>query len=104
MDKNNNSNGQAEVDPSGAAVKPVRIKKLRKCIVDAAPHIKPKRREEAESSSKQQQKTAKKRKCLGCPKMFDVDDVEGIYLHWKAKHQTRGYKEQENPYPSPSDY
>ena len=39
MDSNNNDNDK----------KPVRIKKLRKCIVDAAPHIKLKRRETEDS-------------------------------------------------------
>ena len=53
LQKKNISNGQPEVDPSVTIVKPVRIKKLRKCIVDAAPHIILKRREEATNSSDQ---------------------------------------------------
>ena len=86
MDNNNND-------------KPVRIRKIRKCIVDAAPHIRLKRRDEAMTSSrgKSRQKSEVKRKCKKCPARFDVTDVEGIYLHWEGEH--RRYPEEVNPYP-----
>lgn len=57
-------------------------------------------REEATTISKQQHKIVKKNKCLECHMKFDADEVEGIYLHWKAKHNK--HKEHDNPYPSPS--
>ena len=103
MDNNNNDDSKDKPkEDSSDPVKPVRIRKIRKCIVDAAPHIRLKRRDEAmtSSSSKSQQKTLVKRKCKNkkCPARFDVTDVEGIYLHWEGEH--RRYPEEVNPYPA----
>ena len=99
MDNNNNDeNKDKPQDDSLVPDKPVRIRKIRKCIVDAAPHIRLKRREEAmtSSSSKSQQKTVVKCKFKKCPARFDVTDMEGIYLHWEGEH--RRYEEEVNPY------
>ena len=101
MDNNNNDDSKNKPkDDSSVPDKPVRIRKIRKCIVDAAPHIRLKRRDEAmasSSSSKSRQKSEVKRKCKKCPARFDVTDVEGIYLHWEGEH--RRYPEEVNPYP-----
>ena len=97
MDNNNNDDSKNKPkNYSSVPDKPVRI---RKCIVDAAPHIRLKRRDEAMTSSrgKSRQKSEVKRKCKKCPARFDVTDVEGIYLHWEGEH--RRYPEEVNPYP-----
>ena len=100
MDNNNNDDSKNKSkEDSSVPDKPVRIRKIRKCIVDAAPHIQLKRRDEAMTSSRRGQKKAVgKRKCKKCPASFDVTDVEGIYLHWEGEH--RRYPEEVNPYPS----
>ena len=71
MDKNNE-------EPE---VTPVKMRKIRKIIVDAAPHIK------------------RRTKCQKCPMMFAPGDVDGIYLHWEGEHREEG---EDNPFPFPS--
>ena len=46
------------------------------------------------------QKTVGKKECVTCSLKFNVDDNEGLYIHWEGDH--RKYPEEENPYPSPS--